>query len=305
MKRIITLLAIIVLSHFSAFSQDKYEMVIEKKDGSEIVINVEDIERVYFRKTTGNTETDYDKLLFGKWIMRKDLTGETYTDTNAFYVYFREDHSYEGFPKNNPFGFSDIGTWTIEYPYFILNNSSYFTFYIETLTSTTFIVSLGQNSFVLEKAGGIDEGGNGYISCPDANHPHMIDLGLPSGTKWACCNVGATMPEGYGNYYAWGETQPKSTYNWNTYQYGNSGADVVNIGSNIAGTSYDAATANWGSPWRMPTVSQISELINNCSNTWTTQNGVNGRRFTGTNGGTIFLPAAGYHSDDNSYDLEK
>ena len=133
----------------------------------------------------------------------------------------------------------------------------------------------------------------GETTCPDSNHPHMIDLGLPSGTKWACCNVGASTPEGYGNYYAWGETQPKSVYNWDTYQYYQNG-NVVNIGSDIAGTQYDAATANWGAPWRMPSLTQIRELLERCTSTWTTQNGVNGRKFVGPNGGTIFLPAAGY-----------
>ena len=151
-----------------------------------------------------------------------------------------------------------------------------------------------------------------YTSCPDQNHPHSIDLGLPSGTKWACCNVGASAPEGYGNYYAWGETSPKSVYNDVTYSY-YTGQDtngdglidrnfsVVNIGSDIAGTDYDAATANWGSPWRMPTKAQCDELRNNCSSTWTTQNGVNGRKFTGPNGGTIFLPAAGRRWDSDLY----
>jgi len=142
----------------------------------------------------------------------------------------------------------------------------------------------------------------GETTCPDSNHPHMIDLGLPSGTKWACCNVGAHTPEEYGGYYAWGETQTKSYYDWNTYSYwhdsdGDNYPDrneLTNIGSDIAGTSYDAATANWGAPWRMPSLAQVQELLNNCSSRWTQQNGVNGRLFTGTNGGTIFLPAAGY-----------
>lgn len=138
----------------------------------------------------------------------------------------------------------------------------------------------------------------GETTCPDGNHPHMIDLGLPSGTKWACCNVGASTPEGYGNYYAWGETQPKSVYNWSTYQYYDDSKSYpecyVNIGSDIAGSSYDAATANWGAPWRMPSLTQIRELLNNTTSTWTTQNSVKGRKFTGPNGGTIFLPAAGY-----------
>lgn len=137
-------------------------------------------------------------------------------------------------------------------------------------------------------------------TCPDANHPHAIDLGLPSGTKWACCNVGASAPEGYGNYYAWGETSPKSVYNWETYQYYNNG--YVNIGSDIAGTSYDAATANWGAPWRMPSLTQIQELLNNTTSTWTTENGVYGRKFVGPNGGTIFFPAAGGRWDSDLFD---
>ena len=125
-----------------------------------------------------------------------------------------------------------------------------------------------------------------YTSCPDNHHPHIIDLGLPSGTKWACCNVGAGAPEGYGDHFAWGETQPKEVYNWETYIHCN--------GSDIAGTEYDAATANWKAPWRMPTWEQCKELIDNCTREWTTQNDVNGMKFTGINGGTIFLPAVGY-----------
>ena len=141
----------------------------------------------------------------------------------------------------------------------------------------------------------------GETSCPNSNHPHWIDLGLPSGTKWACCNVGANTPEQYGYYYAWGETSPKSVYDWDTYQYGSGWDDVVNIGSDIAGTVYDAATANWGAPWRMPSLAQICELRDNTTYTWTTENGVYGQKFTGSNGGTLFFPAAG----DRSYsDLE-
>ena len=85
-------------------------------------------------------------------------------------------------------------------------------------------------------------------------------------------------------------------------QYYNGNLDYpdcwINIGSDIAGTQYDAATANWGSPWRMPTLTQIQELLNNCTSVWTSQNGVNGRKFTGPNGGTIFLPAAGRRWND-------
>ena len=134
-----------------------------------------------------------------------------------------------------------------------------------------------------------------YTSCSDDHHPHIIDLGLPSGTKWACCNVGASKPEEYGDYFAWGETEPKYVYSWETYIHCDGTMESChNIGSDIAGTEYDAATANWKAPWRMPTREQCRELIDNCTSEWTTQNDVNGRKFTGSNGGTIFLPAAGH-----------
>ena len=147
-----------------------------------------------------------------------------------------------------------------------------------------------------------------YTSCPDSHHPHLIDLGLPSGTKWACCNVGAQKPEDYGGYFAWGETTEKSYYYlWDYIHYDDSSSDdsssyCHDIGKDIAGTQYDAATVNWGSPWVMPSMEQMDELKNSCSSEWTTENGVNGRRFTGPNGASIFLPAAGYRKDDDLFD---
>ena len=142
-----------------------------------------------------------------------------------------------------------------------------------------------------------------YTSCPDNHHPHMIDLGLPSGTKWACCNVGASKPEEYGGYFQWGETKTKSSYIWENYAYYNSSTDDFNyIGSDIAGTQYDAATANWGTPWVMPNKEQMEELYNSCTYEWTTENGVNGRRFIGPNGASVFLPAAGERWDDGLYE---
>ena len=111
-----------------------------------------------------------------------------------------------------------------------------------------------------------------------------VDLGLPSGTRWATCNVGASTPTAYGNYYAWGETSPKSTYTEDNYTYSDNPTTLP--------SNRDAATANWGSGWRMPTYAEMNELKNNCTVTWTTQNGVNGRLFIGPNGNSIFLPAA-------------
>ena len=148
----------------------------------------------------------------------------------------------------------------------------------------------------------------GSDACIDANHVHAVDLGLS--VKWACCNVGATVPEGYGGYYAWGETEEKSNYSWGTYKYWSDrdgdgyvlGCEITNIGSNISGTSYDVAHVKWGGSWRMPTLSEIQELFFKCSWEWTTVNGVSGQKVTGPNGNSIFLPAAGRRGGPEVYD---
>jgi len=133
------------------------------------------------------------------------------------------------------------------------------------------------------------------LSCPDDNHPHAIDLGLPSGTKWACCNVGADTPKGYGDYYAWGEIEEKEIYDWNTYIHCDGTEESCHdIGSDIAGTQYDVAHMKWGGSWVMPSSDQIIELVNNCTYTWTSINGVWCGHFTGPSGSTIILPGAGY-----------
>ena len=149
-----------------------------------------------------------------------------------------------------------------------------------------------------------DEEEQAYPSCPDDNHPHMIDLGLPSGTKWACCNVGVSKPEEYGNYYAWGETSAKSVYNQDTYLfYDSSTGTYFDIGRDIAGTKYDAATVNWGASWRMPNWEQCYELCKKNTSELTMVNGVNGRKFTGNNGKSIFLPAAGGYPDNDLWGI--
>ncbi len=149
------------------------------------------------------------------------------------------------------------------------------------------------------------ESPNELLNCPDNNHPHLIDLGLPSGTKWACCNVGSVTPEEYGGHYAWGEIEEKNYYSWGTYEYCNgSYKTCFYLGEDIAGTQYDVAHVKWGDPWRMPSVEQIDELIDNCSREWATQNGVNGTLVTGPNSATIFIPAAGYRTHDFGHNAE-
>ena len=115
-----------------------------------------------------------------------------------------------------------------------------------------------------------------------------VDLGLPSGLLWATCNIGANAPEEYGDYFAWGETQPKDSYLSDSYTYSDN--------PTVLPSDHDAATANWGNCWRMPTKEEYEELYNNTTVTWTQQNGVNGRLFTAANGNSLFLPAAGYRS---------
>lgn len=139
------------------------------------------------------------------------------------------------------------------------------------------------------------------LLCPDNNHPHAIDLGLPSGTKWCCMNVGASSPEQYGGYYAWGETSEKSEYNYLTYSLFRSNID---IDIDIAGTSCDVAHVRMGGSWRMPSIAQLKELRNykNCTATITLQNGVYGILVTGKNGGQLFLPAAGRRWDSDLID---
>ncbi len=142
---------------------------------------------------------------------------------------------------------------------------------------------------------------------PSVSHEY-VDLGLPSGTLWATKNIGATSPEDYGDYFAWGETTPKEVYDWYTYMWGD--GDTYGLTKYCAHSSYgyngfvdnkteldpmdDAAYVNWGPEWRMPSKEQIVELQNYCNAVWTTRNGVNGCLLTSSiNGTSLFFPAAG------------
>ena len=162
---------------------------------------------------------------------------------------------------------------------------------------------------------GFEYGGNVYYGevkyftkqgdniCPDEHHPHMIDLGLPSGTKWCCCNVGAKSPEEYGGYFAWGETTEKPSYDWDSYKWhmeylGDEEFTKYNSydKKTVLDDDDDAAMANMKEKiWCMPTVKQQVELIQNCYAQLTERNGVDGLLITGKNGSLLFLPAAGYY----------
>jgi len=130
------------------------------------------------------------------------------------------------------------------------------------------------------------------------NGMQYVDLGLS--VMWAAYNVGSSSPAEYGHYYAWGETNPKSSYSHSNYSYGDypfyskyvpSGWFTDNL--TVLEQSDDAVTMNWGHPWRMPTQKEFEELATKCTATWTTLDGVDGTKFTGPNGNSIFLPACG------------
>lgn len=154
-------------------------------------------------------------------------------------------------------------------------------------------------------------GNNGGGNGGGLNGHEYVDLNLPSGTLWATCNVGATTPEGYGDYFAWGETESKTIYDYTTYNYCVSdnvswshpltkycndpewGYNGYSDDLTILQASDDAATAKWGNGWCMPTADQWRELKDNTDFQWMTQDGVEGMLLTAPNGNSLFLPAAG------------
>ena len=138
-----------------------------------------------------------------------------------------------------------------------------------------------QSSISLTPSGTI----NGY---------EYVDLGLS--VKWATCNMGASSPSNYGSYFAWGATTTKSEYiEANSVTYKKYMSDI------LGDSRYDAARANWGRSWRLPTKAEIEELINQCERKWTTLGGHNGYLVTGPNGKSIFLPAAGWRNGSSLY----
>ena len=166
------------------------------------------------------------------------------------------------------------------------------------------------------------EGGGATPDTPDTptepeepenteNGHEYVDLGLS--VKWATCNVGASQPEEYGDYFAWGEVEPKEEYHWSNYKWCNGTGDTQTKyctnsdygtvdNKTVLESADDAAAINWGGSWRMPTDAELTELREQCTWTWATQNGVNGYKVTSnSNGKSIFLPVAGYRLGSSLY----
>lgn len=166
----------------------------------------------------------------------------------------------------------------------------------------------------------------GFMSCSDddgikevsVSGGQEVDLGLS--VKWAGWNIGASSPEQYGEYYAWGETQTKGIYYWDTYKFNEEDSIQIDhetlkksyqeyllsingiisgrLGENVieGAVATDVATAKWGEGWRMPTKEELQELVEGCEWTWCTYKGVAGYKVEGSNGNSIFLPAAGCYN---------
>lgn len=190
---------------------------------------------------------------------------------------------------------------------------------VAEVTSTGGVVAVGLGTCTITC---IASDGSGvmaacFIRVIDINEHMFVDLGLPSGTLWATCNIGTESPEDYGDYFAWGETEGydsgKTTFGWSNYKWCN--GEYGTLTKYCTQSSYgndeftddlteleledDAAYVNWGPDWRMPSIEQFKELLNSSYTTteWTTLNGVKGYKITSkSNGNSIFLPPAGYHS---------
>ena len=202
--------------------------------------------------------------------------------------------------------------------------------YSRTLLATSLWLLVGFQSMVAQKVTLYKSNGE-TIKCsiseldsivfapeePVVGTHEWVDLGLPSGTLWATCNIGADNPETYGNYFSWGETEPKSIYDTEHYKFNKGSGKMTkyctigSFGSNGMTDDLtelepedDAATANWGSEWQMPSKDQMVELIDTffTKTEWTTLNDFIGKKITSKkNGNWIFLPAAGYCDGSTIY----
>ena len=282
--RLITLLIAITTIIGSAYAQE-YDRVIELYKGGELIhkYKVSELDSIKFNKEYKYSVSATITPSKGGTVTINGATGTQYVSEGGTATFVATPNS--GYEFKN---------WSISG--------------IEISTSKSYTATITANLTLIAT---FEEQ---TVPTPGTNNGHAyVDLGLS--VKWATCNVGATTPEEYGDYFAWGETTPKTTYDWNTYKYCNGSITTMTkyCTNSYYGTvdnkttlelSDDAARVNWGGSWRMPTYDELSELknTNNCTWTWTTQNGVNGYKVTSKkNGNSIFLPAAGYRNDSDLY----
>ena len=242
------------------------------------------------------THSDYynvdNSLIAGTWLMDGDDMGVT----------FNEDGTFGGILEKvgYTYKFEPFEGLLLEYHLLMYNESG-------VLFEECKVLELTKETMTLKRSNGDIET---YTRCTENGHA-WIDLGLS--VKWATMNIGANFPEDYGDYFAWGETKPKDTYDWDTYFWYECVEDIMTKyctctfagiidNKKVLDPADDAAHVNWGGTWRMPTLAEQKELWSECTWTWTTQIGVNGYKVTGPNGNSIFLPAAGSRGGSSLYD---
>lgn len=336
MKRITLLTLFVALMSFATQAQENsYNMVIEMTNGTKITLGPDDISSLTFN----NGELTVTGLELGELIE----TLATKTDLEQFrqeMYAFVENFRYEDDQFFRPLAdFFDKSYW---------NREDIGEALVEFLEAFNALAKENRDNIsILEEKHYADitelkELIKSLIKRIEAlesgsSDKHAtVDLGLPSGTLWATCNVGANSPEEYGLYFAWGETEGYTgdssdgrSFDWPSYKWMNAGQSSMEqinkytiADGQTSGCWYDsngtfigdgltellpeddAATANWGSEWQMPSNKQFEELINSSYTTteWTTLNGVNGRLITSkSNGNSIFLPAAGFRFDTGLY----
>lgn len=259
-------------------------MLIYKIDGSIVICGTAEIDSVKFvpmgefEKPTVTTN-EVENITFTSAICGGDVTCDGGVNVPAKGICWNTKPN-PTIEDNKTENGSGIGSYTFNLSNLLENTTYYVRAYATNIVGTNY----GEEKI--------------FTTLAPINGHYYVDLGLPSGLKWATCNVGADSPEEYGDYFAWGETTAKEEYTQeNSFVYGK---QMNDISGNM---QYDAATVNWGSSWRMPTKAEQQELLDNCEWEWTTQNCVNGYKVTSkSNGNSIFLPAAGFRYDSSLYD---
>ena len=314
MKKITLLTLFVALISFATQAQENtYNMVIEMTNGTKITVGPDDISSLTFN----NGELTVTGLNLGELIETLATKQELETFRQEMYALI-EDGRYQDNKFFKPLAeFFDKSYWDREdIGEALVAFLAQFRELAKTNQDNISILEERHLADITELRAWIRdliqriEALEGGVS----NTHEAVDLGLPSGTLWATCNVGANSPEEYGDYFAWGETEPKDNYSLNTYQHCNGSSETMTKYCTESDYGYngftdgqtellpedDAATANWGSGWRMPSNEQYEELINSEYTTteWTTQNGMNGLKIMSkSNGNSLFLPAAGFRYD--------
>ena len=272
----------------------------------------------YHRASGGSYQTSTIKIYMGETTRNYISSNNDWTPSSSLTLVYSGsnvtigDSEWEKFTLNTPFEYSGENnlvvvvsktassyTSSLKWYYTSSSSSNYVSMYRQSDDYASFAQHPNGNSGTqLKYAANIKLGVVFKTEDDENNDPddyQYVDLGLPSGLKWATCNIGATTPEGYGDRFAWGETTTKDTYTeGNSLTFGKTLNDIS------GNAQYDAATANWGGNWRIPTSEETQELIDNCTWTWVTQNDVKGfKGVSKTNGRYIFIPAAGYLYNSN------